>query len=366
MGATFIHTADLHLGLKFNNKRFSIKEREKRRIELWKTFDKIVEIAYRERIKYLFISGDLVEEDYCKFGDIKRIASRLAEIKETRVIITTGNHDPYDDNSMYNFAEWSENVYFIRNFDKLEKLDFEDDNICIYSLSWNKKEQDKERDDIYKTSVDKNKINILLLHCDVLDKKSNYFPVDKMIIKNMFDYCALGHIHKYTEVEKNIVYPGTPEPLDFGETGAHGIIKGILNKNNIIKEFIPISERKFVVREINIEPEYHFNKILDLIKYSGETLSNTKNYIKIKLKGIVDKDISIEELKNEAEQFFYYIEFEDDFSYELDMKSLADENKGNLIEEYVKQLESVAKYNNVAKEALKIGLEALLRERVVK
>lgn len=366
MDNTFIHTADLHLGLKFHNKWFSIKEREKRRRELWETFDKIIDIADKDKIKYLFICGDLLEEEYCTFGDIKRISSRLADIKDTRVIITSGNHDPYDENSLYKFIDWSNNVYIIESTQKIQKIEFKDDNICIYSIGWDKKEENKEKEDIYKINTDESKINILLLHCDVIDKNSKYLPINKELIKNKFDYCALGHIHKFTEIDENIIYPGTPEPLDFSETGSHGIIKGILDKNKIVKEFVTLAKRKFIIREINIEADYDFNKILDLIKYSGDTFSNTRDYIRIKLKGTVDKDISVEDLKYEAQQFFYYIEFEDEFLYDLDVEQVSEQNKGNIVEEYIKQFENSAKHNKIAREALRVGLEVLIREKVVK
>lgn len=366
MSITFIHTADLHLGLKFRNKKFNIKEREKRRQELWQTFDKIIDRALIEKTNYLFISGDLIEENYCDYGYVKRIASRFKDILDTKIILCAGNHDPYDDNSLYKFADWSENVYIIKSTENIEKLEFEDDNLCIYSVSWDKKEEIHEKEEIYNIEVDNSKINVLLLHGDIFDKNSKYLPINKLLIKDKFDYCALGHIHKYSEVEENIVYPGSPEPLDFSETGQHGIIRGVLYKGSLLKDFIPIAKRKFIIRQINIEPEYDFNKILDLIKYSGDTLSNTKDFIKVKLKGIVDRDISIEDLKYEARQFFYYLEFEDEFTYDLDIELLSEENNENIIGKFIKQLERDAKHNKVVKEALKIGVEALIREKVIK
>ena len=41
MKLKFIHTSDLHLGKKFDIKNFSLKERGKRRQELWDSFDEI-------------------------------------------------------------------------------------------------------------------------------------------------------------------------------------------------------------------------------------------------------------------------------------------------------------------------------------
>ena len=61
MNIKFIHTSDIHLGKKFDIKNFSLKEREKRRQEIWDTFDEIIKLARIEKTNYLFIAGDLTD-----------------------------------------------------------------------------------------------------------------------------------------------------------------------------------------------------------------------------------------------------------------------------------------------------------------
>ena len=54
-------------------------------------------------------------------------------------------------------------------------------------------------------------------------------PLDKNYLDQLgFDYIALGHIHKPIIISDNMAYCGSPEPLDFGEIGEHGIIQGII------------------------------------------------------------------------------------------------------------------------------------------
>lgn len=366
MKPKFLHTSDIHLSMKFNNKQFSLKEREKRREELWDTFEEIIQIVKTEEIAYLFIAGELIQSEYSNFKTLKRIIHKFKQIKDTKIIITCGSSDPYNINSLYEYIEWPKNVIFIKRTDKVEKLYFEQDNLCIYSISWDKEEDNSNSQLLYDISVDENKINVLLLYCDAENMDSIKLPINPNLIKNKFDYSALGSKHNYKKVIDNVVYSGTPEPLSFEEEGEHGVIKGILDKNNISYNFYPIAKRKFINRDINLDSSFDFNKILDLIKFSGDTFSNIKDYVKVNLNGVVDSDISIEEVKNEAKQFFYYIEFEEKFTYKNTDERPYEENEFNIIESYKRQFEKMNYDDKLEQQAFELGLKVLRKEKVVR
>ncbi len=367
MKATFLHTADIHLGVKINNKNFSLREREKRRIELWDTFEKIINIAKEECINYLFIAGDMINQDYCNFKDVKRIISLFEKIKNTNIIITCGNNDPYTITSLYEFVEWPSNVFFFKNTDKVEKFDFEKDNICIYSLSCGENNYENKIEQIYNIKADNSKVNILLLHADATDDKKDGLHIDSNIIKYKFNYCAMGHIHDNLSIEPNVMYPGTPEPYEFSDNKdnyRHGVIKGEIDLDYLHTEFLPISNRKFVYKEVIIEKDYDFNQILDLIKATENKIDIMKDFVKIKLVGTVSNDVSIEEIKNEAKQFFYYIEFEDEYTYEKSVVESVGKLRGNIIENYIVQFENTDKSDKISEKAFELGLQLLKSEEV--
>lgn len=363
MKIKFIHTSDIHLGRKFDIKNFSLKEREKRRQEIWDTFDEIIKTARDEKTKYLLISGDLTEGEYINFKSLKNIALKFKLIPETRVVITCGKSDPYNINSMYEYIEWPQNVYIVKNTESVEKLNFPDDNLCICSMSWDNHVQNLKTQAIYDISVDESKINVLLLYCDI-DAESKDLFVDIDIIKNKFDYCALGGRHNFSKARDNAVYCGSPEPMSFEETEEHGVVKGILEKKNTEFKMHPMSKRKFVTRSINLDITYSFNKILDLIKFSGDTFSNIKDYVRINLTGTVNTDVSMDEVENEAKQFFYYIEFEENYIYKNSEEKIYDHNEFNIIESYKLQFEN--HQDKLEQQAFKLGLEVLRKEKVVK
>ena len=363
MNISFVHTSDIHLGKKFDIKNFSLKEREKRRQEIWDTFDEIIKLARIEKTKYLFIAGDLTDGEYINFKSLKNITLKFKSIPETRVIIACGSSDPYNINSMYEYIEWPQNVYVVKNTESVEKINFSDDNLCISAMSWDSHDFNKKTQAIYDISVDESKINVLLLYCDV-NTESNKLPINLDVIKNKFDYCALGGRHNYECPINNAVYSGSPEPLSFEEVKEHGVVKGELEKKNTIFKFQPMAKRKFVTRNINLDINYSFNKILDLIKFSGDTFSNIKDYVKINLTGTVNTDISMDEVENEAKQFFYYIEFEENYIYKNSEDKIYDHNEFNIIESYKLQFENHK--DKIEQQAFKLGLEVLRKEKVVK
>ncbi len=361
MGIKFIHTSDLHLGKKFDIKNFSLKERKKRRQELWDSFDEIIRAAKTNEAEYLFIAGDFTEGDYISYKGLNEISAKLRSIPGTNVIIACGQSDPYNINNMYEYIEWPDNVHIIKNTENVEKLNFPHDNLCIYSISWDKHEENRKTQSIYDISVDDLKINILMLHGDI--DSNDRLPINVDVIKNKFDYCPLGGRHNFQQITGNVVYCGTPEPMSFEEEGDHGIIVGSIEKNNVQYSLLPIAKRKFVKRKIELNLSYSFNKILDLIKFSGDTFSNIKDYVHIELTGEVNTDISMDEIENEAKQFFYYIEFEDNYIYETESRNY-EGNEYNIIESYKLQFDN--NDDKLQQQAFKLGLEVLRKEKVVK
>lgn len=363
MKATFLHTADIHLGVKLNNKGFSLREREKRRIELWDTFEKIINIANEQQIKYIFIAGDMINQQYSNFKDLKRITGQLKKLEDAKIIITCGNNDPYTITSLYEYIEWPDNVYLFKNKDKVEKIEFPQDNICIYSASWDESDDYKSKtEQIYSLKTDNSKINILMVHADIDDKKSK-FSLDSNIIKYKFDYCAMGHVHEYEKIEPNIIYPGTPEQFNFDKNNSlHGIVLGEIDKDYLKTEFMPISNRRYIYKEINIEREYNFNQILDSIRLVGKDIDTMKDYVRINLLGTISNDVSIDEIKNESKQFFYYIEFEDNYTYEKCVNESIGKFRGNIIDNYILQFENVDKQDKIYEKAFELGLKALRTE----
>lgn len=360
-----IHTGDLHIGMEFKNASFDKEYAQKRRMEIWETFNKIIDRAKATEADILLIAGDLFEEDYCSLGDIKRINLRFKDIKNTKVVISAGNHDILGKRSLYKLIEWSENVY-IFDTGKINKIEFSDLNTVVWGLSWDKKEI---RENLLKDfSIDNRElINILLIHGDVLNKNSEYLPLDKeALIKSGFDYIALGHIHKPQIIDNMIFYCGSPEPLDFGETGEHGIIEGFISKENVDMKFIPFSKRSFIIKILEIKETMGLTEIINKIIDVDDKESRKKNMYRVILKGVRDRHINIDlyEIKENLKDEFFYLEMIDKTNPDYDIDRIYKENKDNIIGYFIESMKKEGLEKPIVKEALYIGLEALLDEKV--
>ena len=113
----FVHIADLHMDSPFAFLDSKTGLGDVRRLEQRQALKKVVQYVKENNIEYLFISGDLYEQEYIKESTIKYIDDQFRIIPDTKIFISPGNHDPYLNNSYYNTYSWSDNVHiFSRRF----------------------------------------------------------------------------------------------------------------------------------------------------------------------------------------------------------------------------------------------------------
>ena len=265
----FVHMADIHFDSPFSLLSTRENLSNKRRLAQRETFKKSIEYIKEEKIPFLFISGDLYEQEYVKTSTIEFINDLFKTIPDTQIFISPGNHDPYLINSPYNTFNWNDNVYIFNNEIKIIELE----EVDIYGFGFN---------DFYCTNSNieniqiknKEKINILITHGSLDASKKldmQYNPINSSKLKNIgFDYVALGHIHKgnYLNNENNFIYPGSLISFGFDELGMHGILDVKINKNNLFNN------------KINNEINYLNNPVKNIInnnKIINNNLINENN-----------------------------------------------------------------------------------------
>ncbi len=82
----------------------------------------------------------------------------------------------------------------------------------------------------------------------------------QVLAQKEFDYVALGHIHKFQDLNLDnhppVVYPGSIERINFGEEKEDkGICLVNIEKGNTSYEFIPLPARKFITIDVVISEE---------------------------------------------------------------------------------------------------------------
>lgn len=353
----FIHSADLHLGSSFLSSSFGKNIAKERREDLFKAFNKLIAACKKREADLLLIAGDLFEDELVRASDINRVIDGFKSIPEVKVVIAAGNHDYIHEKSFYNLLSFPDNVTVFKE-DRLEVVEFEDLNTRVYGLSFLKKHYDE--DILQVPDLDESKNNILLLHCDILSKESEYLPVDKKKLENSgFDYCALGHIHKSVKINGNSVYPGSLEPLDFGETGYHGYIFGQIEEKKLGVKLIKSNIKQFEVFDVDVTGMDSLEKIVALIKEKSNK-DFDKGLFRVTLRGILSELVKTEDIKTRLNDEFYYIEVIDNTSADYYLPKIYTENKDNIIGLYIDALKN--RESEADLEALYLGLDALLNE----
>ncbi|HEY9767508.1 MAG TPA: exonuclease subunit SbcD [Coleofasciculaceae cyanobacterium] len=92
-----------------------------------------------------------------------------------------------------------------------------------------------------------------------------------MLIREEFDYVALGHVHKHQNLNPSndppVVYPGSIERVDFGEEKeAKGYIFVKVQPGKVEWEFCPLPARPFITIEMDVsEQEDPLEAVLEII-----------------------------------------------------------------------------------------------------
>lgn len=94
-----------------------------------------------------------------------------------------------------------------------------------------------------------------LLHADAYDATSPYNPVTSAALGAApVGRWLLGHIHK-PDARGNWTYPGSPQALDFGETGSHGAILAEWRGGTFANwETVPLSNVVYEVVPVPLDP----------------------------------------------------------------------------------------------------------------
>lgn len=330
----FVHIADMHFDMPFTvlSKNGLAEER---RLDQRNVFNKMINYIKENNIEYLFIVGDLYENEYVRKSTIEYINNCFKQIPNTKIYITPGNHDPYLNNSYYNKYEWNENVHI---FTKLEKVENKDVNIYGYGFTdfYSKKIE-------LPTDLDNSKINILLMHADLdggTREVGEYNPILESEFKSTnFDYIALGHVHKSNfEDGKKIIYPGSMIAGGFDELGKHGMLEGNIEENTkkLSLQFIPLDDKEFVETNLDISTISSKEELIE--KINDIQIDNDK-YYKIILTGTRSIEIDTNDLiKYIANKNIIKIKDKTKVEYDLDKISKEQSLKGIFVKELLEKM----------------------------
>lgn len=363
-----LHCADLHFDTSFSGLTSSEKQ-EERKEDLRETFGEIINIVKMENIPILLIAGDLFDNERVMRTTIDYLLNKFNEIQNTHVFISPGNHDPLNEKSYYNIIKWPSNVHIFT--EKMSMVELTELNTCIFGIGFSKQ---LEKNSLLQNfeCIDKDKINILLIHGDVVNngQSSDYNPIySESIEKSGMDYIALGHTHEYSKIKKSgsvfWSYSGSAEGRGFDETGAKGVVKGEITKGSCNLEFKEICKRKYFVKNIDISNATTYEEIVNAVNAQISDKNKSTNLYKLILEGSISKGftINLNLIKEKLKNYFYFVKLEDNTTYEIDYDSLEQEYslKGIFIKKMKDKLKTITdeKEAHIISDAIKFGMQSL-------
>ncbi|KNZ42500.1 metallophosphoesterase family protein [Acetobacterium bakii] len=372
MLTTFIHTGDFHLGRPFTFKQQGNYYGKNRRKELWTAFEFTIEFANAKRIPLILIAGDLFDSANVLTMDVKRVAEAFGSLKQTQVVIITGNHDYHGDNSPYEKAIWPKNVYIFKE-DVFRSVYIESLNTEIFGMSWVKNQYREFPERSFNAlKLEDTRYNILLAHGEV-GGQGTYLPLDLRLLESKgFDTIALGHIHKPGISPGKAAYCGSPVPLNFGETGEHGFLVSRIKVDTENQQFIttsginPIPSRSYQTREIVVGPEQSYNEIIDMVVNCDSYEKRQQDFYRIQFTGFIDPEIQLDWIDEDLEEAFYYVETDTSrLEPDIDIEQLLEENKDNPVGQFLEALKNIQD-PEVRKKAMIYSIEAMVGEGLLR
>lgn len=369
----FVHIADMHFDSPFVNLSDKDGLGDLRRLEQRKVFKKVIEYIKENDIKYLFISGDLYEQKYIKKSTIEYINNLFKEIPETKIFISPGNHDPYNEKSFYKMINWPDNVYIFKG--KMQSKEIGELNLVVWGAGFNNNYEHEGL--INEINIDKSKINIMVIHGEIEsgNSKNEYNPIYlRDIEKTGIEYVALGHRHKFSGILKsgntNYAYSGCPQGRGFDEEGERGIIIGDIYKGGVSLNFKSICKRKYITREVQIDDINTYDELISKILSLGNEEELKRNFYKIILTGKVKEHFTLKEniLMEKVKDNFYYIKFIDKTIIGMNINefSMDFSIRGRFVTKIIKMIQKSndEEEKNILQNALKLGMQCLSEEEV--
>lgn len=275
----FFHLSDLHIGLK-------LIERDLREDQEY-IFEQIIRLAKEQQPDAMVIAGDIYDKAIPSAEAVEIFDSFMKNLSEEMpqmpVMIISGNHDSAARLNCFRSILSRQNVYMIgtpptTEEEHIEKVTLQDayGDLHFYLLPFVKPSMVREivgtREDgtqhsydealhllIERENIDTKERNVLVSHQFYLPSGRQAEDVERMDseirtvgnideisadVLEVFDYAALGHIHKPMKVgSEYYCYCGTPLACSVSEAGQKkGIVMVTMKeKGNISTEVLPLT-----------------------------------------------------------------------------------------------------------------------------
>ncbi len=319
---TLIHTADVHLGVKFRR----LGARAQEMTDLPKTaFKKVCDLAISRHADAMLISGDLFDSNTPSEALVKFAEAELARVAKAgvRVVLIAGTHDRLEGNAVLLRMSLPAHVTLL--LPEKPQIDFRDIDltVCGFSNIFNKS---VESPLAKLTPHNPCKFSVAMLHAShAIESKyaADDYPVPTLEVeKSPFHYIAFGHWHRAQEIVKNKAwYAGSPETLKLEDKGSgKALVVMLADDGNVSIEPVQTGQIQFDEKEVTVDSEMTYEKLQQKILEGADQFLSRK----VVLRGVIapTQFIDREALKSDVRDAFFSLDIEDQTAVELTPESL--------------------------------------------
>ena len=295
----FLHFADVHLGIENYGRIDPSTGLHTRLQDFIKCFSFAMDIALEEKVDLVLFAGDAYKTSNPNPTHQREFARQIYRLSEAKipVIMINGNHDiPVSfgrATSLDIFATLNVSGMRVVTEPELLNIETKAGPVQVFGMPWptknlflDKEEYKNFTDEEITLEIQKRVSDQIIASARVINpnipaifaahlaaaeatysgsERSAIIGRDPVFLTSIlaqkeFDYVALGHIHKFQDLNlashPPVVYSGSIERINFGEEkDDKGVCLVNIEKGQTSYEFIPLPARKFVTIEVNISEE---------------------------------------------------------------------------------------------------------------
>lgn len=287
MATTIVHVADVHLETVFPE----VRGGSSRRAALAGALERAIDLALERDADALTIGGDLYEAERAGPQTARFVFAALARFGRP-VFAAPGNHDPYASRSIYARDDIPPNVRVFA--DAAWTAVPLGDDLTIYGFGHTPAEPGRPFAGV---RFDWPGTRIALVHgsdearCPPGKRATAPFTPEEVRAAGA-SFALCGHYHGgYTHFDAAgpvLAYPGSPEPIRFGERGAHGALVVTVDGGAVLVEHVPLARTRLVELDVPLDGAGDEQAVLAACEAALAPFGRT-DYVRVVLHGAVDR-----------------------------------------------------------------------------
>ncbi len=297
MSISFIHTADIHLGLENYSKINPDNGLSQRLVDYLNSLDVLVPTALEQTVDFMVLAGDIYKTPNPNSTVRREFTRVLKKLQNQKipVVIVLGNHDQVNAFgkahafSVFNILEL-DNLYIV-DTPRLLRLEAKSGPVQLLCQPWPLRSHYFSDGEAYPCQTEDFQAELvkrverrigelaeaadpgcpLLFFGHLLIRGARFSGsegmlslgkdpvVDKSVLNNQrFSYVGLGHLHDFQELNHGesppIVYSGSLNRIDFQDKGsAKGFVLGQIERSELKLQFKEVPDRPFLAIEIAVD-----------------------------------------------------------------------------------------------------------------